>query len=113
LGLYLKNYLAESVGAPIEALGIPVVYIDFETPKQYRRNLAILGKVFGDQARAAEVAAFYQSKMDEIAKTVKGAPKPRVLVLYYDAKDGNVAFNIPPMGWIQTQMAQMAGGEPG
>jgi iron complex transport system substrate-binding protein len=108
----LKSYLAESVGAPIEALGIPVIYIDFETPEQYARDLAILGKVFGDEARAAEVAAFYQSKMDEIAQTVKDAPKPRILVLYYNDKDGNIAFNVPPMSWIQTQMVEIAGGEP-
>ncbi|MGC8857222.1 MAG: ABC transporter substrate-binding protein, partial [Anaerolineae bacterium] len=108
----LKSYLAESVGAPIEALGIPVVYIDFETPEQYARDLAILGKVFGDEARAAEVAAFYQSKMDAIAAAVKDAPKPRTLVLYYNEKDGKVAFNVPPMSWIQTQMVQLAGGEP-
>jgi len=108
----LKSYLAESVGAPIEALGIPVVYIDFETPEQYARDLAILGKVFGDEARAAEVAAFYQNKMDAIAAAVKDAPKPRVLLLYYNEKDGNVSFNVPPMNWIQTQMVQLAGGEP-
>lgn len=108
----LKSYLADTVGKPIEALGIPVVYIDFETPEQYSRDLAILGKVFGDEARAAKVAAFYQAKIDEIAQAVKDAPKPRVLVLYYNDKDGNVAFNVPPLSWIQTQMVQMAGGEP-
>ncbi len=108
----LKSYLAESVGAPIEALGIPVVYIDFETPEQYARDLAILGKVFGDEARAAEVAAFYQNKVDEIAAAVQDTPKPRVLMLYYKDKDGNVAFNVPSMSWMQTQMVEMAGGEP-
>lgn len=106
----LKSYLAESVGAPIEALGIPVVYIDFETPEQYARDLAILGKVFGDEARAAEVATFYQSKMAEIAAAVKDAPKPRTLILSYNDKDGNVAFNVPPLNWIQTQMVELAGG---
>jgi iron complex transport system substrate-binding protein len=108
----LKSYLAESVGAPIEALGIPVVYIDFETPEQYQRDLAILGKVFGDEARATEVAAFYQNKADAITAAVQDAPKPRVLILYYNEKDGNVAFNVPPLSWMQTQMVQMAGGEP-
>ena len=108
----LKSDLADSVGAPIEALGIPVVYVDFETPEQYSRDLAILGKVFGDEARAAEVASFYQAKMDSIQQAVKDAPKPRVLMLYYNDKDGNVAFNVPPMTWIQTQMVKMAGGEP-
>ncbi len=108
----LKSYLAESVGAPIEALGIPVIYIDFETPEQYSRDLAILGKVFGDEARAAQVAEFYQNKAQQIAQAVKDAPKPRVLVLYYTEKEGNVAFNVPPLSWIQTQMVEMAGGEP-
>lgn len=108
----LKSYLAESVGAPIEALGIPVVYIDFETPEQYVRDLAILGKVFGDEARAAEVIAFYQSKIDAIAQAVQDAARPRVLMLYYNDRDGNVAFNVPPLSWMQTQMVQMAGGEP-
>ena len=109
----LKSYLAETVGAPIEALGIPVVYVDFEIPEQYPRDLAILGKVFDDEARAAEVASFYQTKVNEITQTAVGAArKPRVLMLYYNDKDGIVAFNVPPMGWIQTKMALMAGGEP-
>lgn len=108
----MKSFLAESVGAPIEALGIPVVYIDFETPEQYLRDLAILGKVFGDEARAAELAGFFQQKMDSVAAAVKDAPKPRVLLLNYNEKDGVVAFNVPPMNWLQTSMVQMAGGEP-
>lgn len=108
----MKSFLAESTGKPIEALGIPVVYIDFETPEQYLRDLAILGKVFGDEARAAEVAGFFQQKMDGIAAAVKDAPKPRVLLLNYNEKDGVVAFNVPPMNWLQTSMVEMAGGEP-
>ncbi|HOT91885.1 MAG TPA: ABC transporter substrate-binding protein [Anaerolineae bacterium] len=108
----LKSYLADSVGAPIEALGIPVIYVDFETPEQYMRDLAILGKVFGNEARAVEVAAFFQKKMDEVAQKVKDAPRPRVLVLYYNNKDGKVAFSVPPLNWIQTTLVNMAGGAP-
>jgi iron complex transport system substrate-binding protein len=48
----LKSYLQATVGAPIEALGIPVVYVDFETPDQYTRDIAILGQIFQDEARA-------------------------------------------------------------
>jgi iron complex transport system substrate-binding protein len=108
----LKSYLAETAGAPIEVIGIPVIYVDFETPEQYARDLAIFGKIFGDEARAAEVASFYQTKMDTITQTVSAAPKPSVLLLYYNDKDGNIAFNVPPMSWMQTQMVQMAGGDP-
>lgn len=109
----LKSYLAESVGNPIEAIGIPVVYVDFETPDQYSRDLVILGQVFQDEARAAEVAAYYQEQVDHIQQMVGAVEtRPRVLMLYYSDKDGNVAFNIPPLAWMQTQMVQLAGGNP-
>lgn len=108
----MKSYLADSVGAPIEALDIPVVYVDFETPEQYERDLGILGQIFGDDDRVAEIITFYQDKTNAVAQVVDGAEKPNVLLLYYNNKDGNIAFNVPPMGWMQTQMVEMAGGQP-
>lgn len=108
----LKSSVAESLGQPIEALGIPVIYIDFETPEQYLRDLAVLGKVFQNEARAAEVAAFFQDKIEAIGQAVAGAEKPRTLLIYYNDRDGTVAFNVPPMNWIQTEMVKIAGGEP-
>ena len=42
--LILKSSVAERMGPALEALGIPVVYVDFETPEQYARDLAILGQ---------------------------------------------------------------------
>ena len=109
----LKSYLAESVGNPIEVLGIPVIYVDFETPEQYTRDLTILGQVFQNGARAAEVIAYYQSKVEQIQQAIRGVEDgQRVLMLYYSDKDGSVAFNVPPLAWMQTQMVQMAGGNP-
>ena len=109
----LKSYLAETTGKPVEALNIPVIYVDFETPEQYTRDLAILGKVFQNEARAAELAGYYQSNVEQIQQAVsKTETKPRVLMLYYSDKDGNIAFNVPPLAWMQTQIVQMAGGEP-
>ncbi|MBN2149606.1 MAG: ABC transporter substrate-binding protein [Anaerolineales bacterium] len=109
----LKSYLADSVGKPIETLGIPVIYVDFETPEQYERDLAILGQIFQDEDRAAQLIDYYHSTADQIQQTTNRAErKPRVLMLYYNDKDGNVAFNVPPLGWMQTQIVEMAGGEP-
>lgn len=109
----LKSSVAETLGKTVEELNIPVVYVDFETPEQYTRDLAILGKVFQNEARAQEVAAYFQNTVTDIQAKVKdAAAKPRVLMLYYSDKDGAVAFNVPPMTWIQTQMVQLAGGEP-
>ncbi len=109
----LKSYLAETVGAPIEALGIPIIYVDFETPEQYPRDIAILGQVFQNEARAAEVAAYYHSNVEEIQQAVSGVEaRPRVLMLYYSDRNGNVAFNVPPLIWMQTQIVETAGGDP-
>ncbi len=109
----MKSFLAKKVGAPIEALGIPVIYLDFETPEQYDRDLAILGQVFQDPERAAEVAAYYQNTTDEIRQALDGAEsKPDVLILYHNTKDGNTAFNVPPETWMQTRMVSLAGGNP-
>jgi len=109
----LKSYLAETVGAPIEALGIPVIYVDFETPEQYTRDLEILGQVFQNEDRAQEVAAFYQSRATQIQVAVSDvAVKPKVLMLYYTDRDGTVAFNVPPRAWMQTRLVEMAGGVP-
>ena len=116
----LKSSLAETLGKSLEVIKIPVVYVDFETPAQYERDLAILGKVFQNEALAQQIAAYYQNKVTQIQNALKEeAPgtlgvkdKPRVLMLYYTDKDGAVAFNVPPMAWMQTQIVQLAGGEP-
>lgn len=109
----LKSYLAETIGQPVEAIGIPVLYVDFETPEQYFRDLAILGQVFQDEARAGEAAAYYRSQMAQVEQAVSQAEsRPRVLLLYYTNRDGNVAFNVPPLAWMQTRLVEMAGGEP-
>ncbi len=109
----LKSYLAETVGKPIEEIGIPVVYIDFETPETYGRDLAIFGQIFQNANRAVAAAAYYQTKTDQIQQaTHQASNRPRVLMLYYNDKDGNVAFNVPPAAWMQTRIVEMAGGNP-
>ncbi len=111
----LKSYMAETLGKPLESLGVPVVYVDFETPEQYQRDLVTVGQIMGDVARARQVSAFYQARVERITAALAGLSeeqKPRVLLLYYSDKDGQVAFNVPPLAWIQTWMAQTAGGRP-
>lgn len=108
----LKSYLAESLGKPIETLGIPVVYLDLETPEQYWRDLTTLGQIFGQSERAEQIKTYYQQKITQVQQTVQGLQKPRVLILQYSDKDGKVAFNVPPQSWMQTILTELAGGEP-
>jgi iron complex transport system substrate-binding protein len=109
----LKSYLAETTGAAIEVLSIPVIYVDFETPEQYSRDIAIFGQVFQNEPRAAEVAAYYASRLEQVRQAVSRVDvPPHVLLLYYSETGGNAAFNVPPMDWMQTLIVERAGGDP-
>ena len=111
----MKSSNQEKLGAPLEALNIPVVYVDFETPEQYTRDLATLGQIFQNEARAQEVAKYYQDKVaaiTSVTSTLTDDKKPSVLVIYYNEKDNQIAFNVPPISWIQTTEVIDAGGSP-
>lgn len=111
----LKSYLADRLGTTIEVLGIPVVYVDLETPEQYVRDLRILGAVLGQPARAEELVQYYQQGVKRIqaaTQDLTDIQKPRVLILHYSDKDGVGAFQVPPGSWMQTQLVELAGGIP-
>ncbi len=111
----VKSYMAQQLGKPLENLGLPVVYVDLETPDQYQRDLLTLGKVFQDEARAQQLTAYYQAKIDRVSKALAGLPegsKPRVLLVYLFNTNGQAVFKAPPLTWLQTMMVEMAGGVP-
>ncbi len=111
----LKSYLAETMGKPLEELNIPVIYLDFETPEQYLKDLDTLGQLFQNQQRAEEIKTFYTEhagRINQKTADLNEEQKPRVLVLYYSDRDGEVAFSIPPLGWMQTLLVEMGGGAP-
>ncbi len=111
----LKSYLADQLGTTIEVLGIPVVYVELETPEQYVRDLRILGTVLGQSARAEELVNYYQHRVERIQVAIQEVTtrqKPRVLMLNYSDKDGTVAFQVPPLNWMQTHLVELAGGIP-
>ncbi len=111
----LKSSMAESLGTSLETLGIPVVYLDFETPQQYERDLTNLGILFQNEERAAELIAYYQQHLNEVQERLEDVPaeqKPKALLIYYNDRDGSIAYNVPPMNWIQTQMVETSGAEP-
>lgn len=67
----------------LEAAGVPVVIIDFRmdpltnTPK----SLALLGKLFGKEAEAAEFLNFYQAQIDLVrTRLASVTKKPRVFM---------------------------------
>ncbi len=111
----LKSTMRESVGVTLEQLGIPVIYLDLETPEQYERDLTTLGQALGNPERAAELWAYYRDILDRTAQGNAGlsdAQKPRVLLLQYASTGNEIAFKVPPAQWIQTTLVTLAGGQP-
>ena len=109
----LKSRMADKLGAPLEQLDIPYVALDLETVEQFTQDLRLLGQLLGSEARAEEIIAFYQSKLDVLEqRRADLETKPRVLVISYSDKGGEVAFKVPPASWIQTTETEMAGGDP-
>lgn len=108
----LLKSTAANVGESLTAIGIPVVYVDLETPEQYSRDLMTLGAVLGAPERAAALVAYFEDVVSRVAAAVAGAERPRVLLVNYDVRGGEIAFRVPPDNWIQTELVSLAGGAP-
>jgi iron complex transport system substrate-binding protein len=109
-----KSPNASKLGKSLEQVNIPVIYVDFELPEQYARDLAILGQLLGNPDRAQKIDAYYKMLIDRVTaktKNLKDSDKPNVLLLQYAEKSGTVAFNIAPAEWMQTLIVEMAGGK--
>lgn len=111
----LRSFTADTLGRALEALEIPVVYLDLETPEQYFRDMAVLGQLLGNAERAESIRDFYRSHLNHIAESVVGLDeeeKPRILLLQYSDQGGEAALSVPSGAWLQTTMVEMAGGDP-
>lgn len=111
----LMKSSVERRGAALDGIGIPVVFLDLETPAQYERDLAILGQVLDAPERAQKLITYYQeilSRVGDRINSIAEAEKPRVLLLQYAERSGTIAFSVPPPDWIQTEAVERAGGFP-
>ncbi len=111
----MKSYMADEMGPTLEALGLTAIYLDLETPDQFRRDIRMLGDLFGDPARAETVLAFYESRLDALEEGLANLSedeRPEVLLLQYTDRGGEVAFSVPSNNWLQTEMVRLAGGNP-
>jgi iron complex transport system substrate-binding protein len=106
----LKSYLKEKLGDSLERIGIPVIYLDLESPEKFYADVQTLGTLFQQPERAHFIQDWYRARVDAVALAAAGAEKPSVLVVQYSTRDGTNAFSTPPAGWIQTVVTETAGG---
>jgi iron complex transport system substrate-binding protein len=111
----MKSVTIEQMSKSLEPLGISLAYVGLETPDQFFQDVANLGILLGNEARAREIADFYQARLDRIQQGLAGLAeddKPRVLLLEYSDRGGEVAVQVPARSWMQTLQVQLAGGDP-
>ena len=111
----LKSIMRQELGEGLSQLGIPVVYVDLETPQQYERDLRILGQILQNQTRADELIAYFAQRRGAVEHRTAALDedqRPRVLLLSYTESAGEPVFAIPPARWIQSDLVRMAGGTP-
>lgn len=111
----LKSFMAETLGDSLEELGIPVVYLDLETPEQFLRDVQTMGTLLGNEDRAHEIILLYESHLARLEQALWGIPeaeKPSILLLQYIETGGEVAFQVPSAAWLQTALVRLAGGIP-
>ena len=111
----LMKSSSRRAGASMDQIGIPVVFLDLETPAQYERDIAILGLVLSAPESASKLIGYYRgiaNLVAERAASLADADKPRVLLLQFSDLNGTAAFSVPPPDWIQTELVVRAGGSP-
>lgn len=111
----MKTFMREAVGQRVEALGIPVIYVELETPEQYQRDITMLGTVLNEPERARELTQWYSRQVAEVetqTQLLLERRRPTTLLMYYRRSDGDVSFQVPPTSWIQTELVERAGGTP-
>ncbi len=111
----MKGQAPDATSTALAQADIPVMFVWLETVDAFFKDVANMGAVLGNPTRAQEIATFYRSRLDRLAKGVAGlsaADKPRVLLLEYSDRGGSVAVQVPARSWMQTVEIETAGGNP-
>jgi len=111
----MKDFLFSKYDKIFQNAGIPVIYLNLESPEAWKTDIDVLGKVFGNPDRAEELQDLFSrsiKRVEEPLANLKPEERKKSLILYYSEKDGAGAFQIPPLSFIQTSMLRMAGADP-
>ncbi|WP_168203575.1 ABC transporter substrate-binding protein [Oceanispirochaeta crateris] len=111
----MKDFLFSKYDKEFQKVGLPVIYMDLESPEAWERDLAILGQIFGNPQRAMDLQNLFSEYTMNVVNPLEGLKsedRKKSLILYYSEKDGTGAFQVPPLTFIQTKMLEMTGSDP-
>ncbi len=97
----------------IEENGIPIVVVDYnaQTVERHAASTRLLGTLTGEEARAGEIASFYEGALKDVADRVakSGLLKPKVYVEFGNKGPAEYSFTYGKNMW--GAMATAGGGD--
>jgi len=99
-----KSHDTETLEA-VEALGIPSVGIDVETPEAMIVALDLLGKVCGQEEKAQQLIDYYDEKLASSEKKTSSIDKKKTAVIM-----GSSLGKVADSSMLQGEMIERAGG---
>ncbi len=110
----LRSYLADGLGEPLEALGIPVLYLDLETPADFAMDIRRVGALLQQGERAEELVSWFDRRVEIIESSVPRPAEnsPRALILQVSGSPDEPRLAVAPGNWIQNTQLQLAGAQP-
>jgi len=108
-GGFRNTALNDKYEESLRTLGIPIVFLSFETLSEYPEALAFLGKVLNREERTKRLAAYCSDTLNEIAKSVRAIPASRRPTIYY-AEDTD-GLSTECTGSPHAQLIDLTGGK--
>jgi len=109
----LKSSMKEQIGDQLELVGIPLVYVSFETIDEIYRDVRIFGVLLNDQETSQKIIDFFSRSKDAIDKMVATSNSyPKALILQIDQSEEAFIYSVPAVDWLQTTMVEELNGMP-
>ncbi len=108
----LKTSMRESVGNQLEQIGIPVIYVEFESIDQIYRDVRMIAELLKESSRGEEIISIYEEFYSEISNEIDGLPNESVLLVEIVDDAGGYTISVPAENWLQTDLVRRAEGNP-
>ena len=100
-------YKAQSGDIPnYEAIGVPVVIVNYGSLEQVHRGIRLLGEIFHQEGRAEQIISYHvetEARVAELTQDIAEEDKPSVLYLY------NSSLMTQPIGFAGWMIEQAGG----
>jgi len=103
----LKTSMRDVIGNSIEKVGIPVVYVTFESVDEIYNDLQIIGSLLNEAEATERIINGYRKAVNEIHERInQESSEENVLIIQATSDDQQFAFKVPPKKWLQTWMVE-------